>query len=82
MAADPEASGWAAVETLLLTVEVNLDAMTRVLGLTAKALRHLGEAGVVIGTEDALVADCAMLALRLRQLGQRMARAVDGAREG
>lgn len=79
---DPEAEGWHAVQTLLLTVEVNLDAMTRVLGLTAKALRHLGEAGVAIGTEDELVRDCALLALRLRQLGQRLGRAVDGAREG
>ena len=80
MAADPETEGWAAVESLLLAVEVDLDGVARRLGLTAKALRHLGEAGVVLGGEDVLVADCATLALRLRQLGQRLGKAVEGAR--
>ena len=82
MPGDPEVEAWDAIATLLLAVEVDLDGVARRLGLTAKALRHLGAAGVVLGGEDVLVADCATLALRLRQLGQRLGRAVESAKGG
>ncbi len=82
VAADPEAEAWAGVETLFLAAEVQLDSAARVMGLLAVAIRHLTAGGITFGTEDLLVGDLATLALRLRQLQQRLARAVECAREG